>query len=150
MTTTKRAAAPTNGGTTPDSAKPDTTTPEAETPPAAAAPAPAAAPLAPPAYANTAPAAPLVVPQTPIPANADEFLGYVTDNGEPLDPDDLFDMSGAGTIVVARVRSHALTRRGGSVTKLQTLAYPAGTEVNRAEAVKAIALGRAAAVAADS
>jgi hypothetical protein len=90
--------------------------------PTAAPPAPAAAPLAPPIDINSTPAASLVAPMPPIPAGVDAFLGYVTDDGKPLNPDDLFDMFGDGTIVTAKVGCHALIRRGNSRTKLQTLA----------------------------
>ncbi|MEU3455586.1 hypothetical protein ABZ671_18595 [Micromonospora sp. NPDC006766] len=109
------------------------------------APQPAAAPLAPPTAApNTAPAAPLVAPLPVVPGDVDAFLGYVDDKGAPIDPDDLFDMSGVGTVVTARVRANALVRRGGSKTELMSLAFPLGMEVTRATAQEAIAKARAA------
>ncbi|XTZ13924.1 hypothetical protein ACQSSU_20720 [Micromonospora echinospora] len=109
------------------------------------APQPAAAPLAPPATPSTASAAPLVAPVADVPADADAFLGYVDDSGEPLDPDDLFDLGGVGTIVVAKCRINALIRRGNSRTKLMSLAFPQGMEVNRGAALDVIARARAVA-----
>lgn len=129
-------------------AAPASASAEPDTPPAAAAsvaepaPAPAAAPLTAPAEVNTAPAPALVGVLTPIPASADAFLGYVDDQGEPIDPDDLFDLTGTGTIAISKHRSHTAIRRGGSTTVIQSLAYTLGQEVPRAEAVQAVRFGK--------
>jgi hypothetical protein len=148
---TRRTAASEPTGNQPAAPEPTATQPTEPIPPAPPAPrsAPTTAPAAPasPAAAaadqGVAPPPPATGPVLPT-SRPPQHVRYFDDaTGQDIDPDTVFDLDNANTVVTAKVRVHQEVRRPGNKRTVGQLLFPRGAQVPRREAEAFVARGKA-------